>query len=85
MPLGLAAWFQSCGVKHAVELDWWDEVRHPGSDLRLTFTPAQVTTAGTWLPFCMCIAGFTIQRHAHISHRPTAKYHRLHITHAEDI
>jgi len=42
VPLGLAAWFRSCGIKHATELDWWDEIRHPGSDLRLTFAPAQV-------------------------------------------
>ena len=45
MPLGLAAWFRGCGIKHATELDWWDEIRHPGSDVDLTFAPAQVTTA----------------------------------------
>jgi len=50
VPLGLAAWFRSCGIKHATELDWWDEIRHPGSDLRLTFAPAQVSTAFVQIP-----------------------------------
>jgi L-ascorbate metabolism protein UlaG (beta-lactamase superfamily) len=42
VPLGLGAWFKSCGIAHAVELDWWGEVQHPGSDVRVTFAPAQV-------------------------------------------
>ncbi len=41
VPLGLAGWFKSAGVKNVVELDWWQEVQHPGSSVKIVFTPAQ--------------------------------------------
>ncbi len=31
-----------------MELDWWESVRHPGTLIDVTFTPAQVTH-----PLCM--------------------------------
>lgn len=41
VPLGLRGWFLSRGVKNVVELDWWQEAVHPGSSVRVAFTPAQ--------------------------------------------
>ena len=42
MPLGLKAWFKGCGITNVVEMDWWEEVAHPQSGVRIAFTPAQV-------------------------------------------
>ncbi len=41
VPLGLASWFRSAGVASIVELDWWQEVQHPDSSVKVVFTPAQ--------------------------------------------
>lgn len=43
VPLGLKAWFKSCGVINVVEMDWWGEMEHPDSDVKIAFTPAQVS------------------------------------------
>lgn len=34
VPLGLKAWFTARGVHNVTELDWWQEVQHPGSKVR---------------------------------------------------
>lgn len=34
VPLGLASWFHRRGVRNVVQLDWWQEVQHPGSSVR---------------------------------------------------
>lgn len=31
VPLGLAGWFAGLGITNVTELDWWQEVQHPGS------------------------------------------------------
>ena len=38
-PMGLGAWLQSRGVRHAIERDWWQTVELPG--LRAACAPAQ--------------------------------------------
>ncbi|XP_015786096.1 N-acyl-phosphatidylethanolamine-hydrolyzing phospholipase D isoform X2 [Tetranychus urticae] len=40
VPMGLKSWFNSIGIKHAVEMDWWDEICYNGS-ITIAFTPAQ--------------------------------------------
>lgn len=45
VPLGLQRWLASRGIRHAVELDWWDELPLPSvagcAPARLTLVPAQ--------------------------------------------
>lgn len=41
VPLGLAEWFRKRGARGVTELDWWEGVRHPGSGVDITLTPAQ--------------------------------------------
>ena len=41
VPLGLRPWFRRAGVTNVVEMDWWQEARHPGSGVRVVMTPAQ--------------------------------------------
>ena len=43
--MGLKSWFKKCGPTNVTEMDWWDEVVHPGSDARIAFTPAQVSAS----------------------------------------
>ncbi|GBF91566.1 N-acyl-phosphatidylethanolamine-hydrolyzing phospholipase D [Raphidocelis subcapitata] len=47
VPLGLAGWFRRRGIANVTELDWWQEVQHPGSKVRLVLTPAQHWSART--------------------------------------
>ncbi len=42
VPLGLLGWFRGQSVHSVTELDWWQTHNHPGSDLQVTFVPAQV-------------------------------------------
>ena len=46
VPLGLGKWFAGCGIKHAQELDWWQEERLGSAGASVTFTPAQVPGPG---------------------------------------
>ena len=46
VPLKLGAWFTSLGVKNVTELDWWQDVQHPGSQVTVIMTPAQVHRTG---------------------------------------
>ncbi len=39
VPLGLKTWFESLGITHVVELDWWDEYDFDG--LTIASTPSQ--------------------------------------------
>ncbi|WIA35529.1 hypothetical protein OEZ86_003955 [Tetradesmus obliquus] len=41
VPLGMQAWFSGRGITNVTELDWWQEVQHPGSKVRVVMTPAQ--------------------------------------------
>ncbi|KAK9829598.1 hypothetical protein WJX72_006817 [[Myrmecia] bisecta] len=41
VPLGLEAWFSSCGIRNVTAMDWWEEVQHPGSSVKVVSTPAQ--------------------------------------------
>ncbi|MDN3921274.1 MBL fold metallo-hydrolase [Roseateles violae] len=43
VPLGLAAWFQRCGIARVVELDWWQGHRMQSSagEIELVLVPAQ--------------------------------------------
>eukprot|EP00877_Chromochloris_zofingiensis_P006620 jgi/Chrzof1/2210/Cz11g06150.t1 len=41
VPLGLKAWFQAEGITNVIELDWWQEVAHHGSRVKIVMTPAQ--------------------------------------------
>ncbi|KAK9804032.1 hypothetical protein WJX73_005242 [Symbiochloris irregularis] len=41
VPLRLGKWFAAAGITNVVEMDWWDEVQHPGSSVTITMTPAQ--------------------------------------------
>jgi hypothetical protein len=34
VPLGLKAWFTRVGIHNVKELDWWQEVEHPGGKVR---------------------------------------------------
>lgn len=43
--MGLKSWFTKYGPTNVMEMDWWDEVVHPGSDARIAFTPAQVSAS----------------------------------------
>jgi N-acyl-phosphatidylethanolamine-hydrolysing phospholipase D len=31
VPLGVKRWFTGRGINNVTELDWWQEVQHPGS------------------------------------------------------
>ena len=50
-PLGHQAWFARRGIRHVVELDWWDTHVLPASDrsarMPITLTPAQHWSART--------------------------------------
>lgn len=35
VPLGLKSWFRWRGITNVTELDWWQEVQHPGSKVTL--------------------------------------------------
>jgi N-acyl-phosphatidylethanolamine-hydrolysing phospholipase D len=35
VPLGLKAWFTWRGITNVTEMDWWQEVQHPGSKVQL--------------------------------------------------
>lgn len=37
----MKGWFEARGVRNVSELDWWQEEVHPGSGVRIAFTPAQ--------------------------------------------
>lgn len=43
VPLGLKAWLAGRGIRHAVELDWWQShmLQAPGGDVEITLVPAQ--------------------------------------------
>ncbi|GMH33118.1 hypothetical protein BSKO_00952 [Bryopsis sp. KO-2023] len=41
VPFGLKSWFLARGISNVVELDWWENVVHPTTGLRLTLTPCQ--------------------------------------------
>eukprot|EP00878_Enallax_costatus_P024765 GHUV01026450.1.p1 GENE.GHUV01026450.1~~GHUV01026450.1.p1 ORF type:complete len:360 (+),score=55.78 GHUV01026450.1:835-1914(+) len=41
VPLGLKSWFKGQGIQNVTELDWWQQVQHPGSKVNLVLTPAQ--------------------------------------------
>eukprot|EP00775_Hariotina_reticulata_P002822 gene2822-3115_t len=36
-----SVWFARLGIHNVKELDWWQEVEHPGSKVRVVLTPAQ--------------------------------------------
>lgn len=42
VPLRLGAWFRRLGISQVRELDWWESVQHPGSQVSVAMTPAQV-------------------------------------------
>ena len=46
-PLGYRGWFERLGVHRVVELDWWEDADLPGTDYRLTATPARHWTRRT--------------------------------------
>lgn len=39
VPLGLKPWFEAQGIRHVVELDWWQS--HPVRNVEFHFTPVQ--------------------------------------------
>lgn len=43
VPLGVKAWFTSCGIKNVEEMDWWDEQKLQVGEKKLTIacTPCQ--------------------------------------------
>ncbi len=42
VPLKLKPWFVALGITNVMELDWWQKAEHPGSQVTITMTPAQV-------------------------------------------
>ena len=44
VPLKLRPYFTSLGITNVTEMDWWQKVEHPGSQVSITMTPAQVRT-----------------------------------------
>ena len=41
VPLRLGEWFRAKGIDNVRELDWWQRVQHPGSNVSIVMTPAQ--------------------------------------------
>ena len=39
VPLGIRSWLAKLGIRHAIELDWWDQHQHAG--IEFYFTPVQ--------------------------------------------
>lgn len=53
VPLKLGDWFKSSGIAadNVHEMNWWDEVVHAGTNIRVAYTPAQVMTRSSPAPF----------------------------------
>lgn len=40
--MGLREWFVDCGIENAIELTWWQDIKHPvHSNVQIAFCPAQ--------------------------------------------
>lgn len=75
----MKAWFSGRGITNVTELDWWQEVQHPGSKVRVAATHSLLWLRLLQLLLPLCISDAWLAKELTVSCSSAgAAVHRVH-------